>query len=68
MQLRCENKLQGVLEEGIVELKCSSRFCGAKSGVVVIHRFSTESGKLIGTSRFRDTPPVGERSNEHGAR
>lgn len=39
-----------------MELKCSSRFCGAKAGVVVLHRFSTGTGEILGTSRFRDTP------------
>jgi hypothetical protein len=67
VDLRCEHKLLGVLLEpapdGVVELKCSSRFCGARAGVVVLHRFSTETGKLIGTSRFRDTPKVERKSN-----
>lgn len=67
MDLRCDNKLLGVLLEtapgGVVELKCSSRFCGATAGVVVLHRFSTENGHMIGTVRFRDTPKVGRKSN-----
>lgn len=65
--MRCEYKLLGIINKpaigGIVELKCSSRFCGAKAGVVVLHRFSTETGKLLGTSRFRDTPMIERNDN-----
>lgn len=71
MDLRCESKLLGILLEpgsgGVVELKCSSRFCGARAGVVVLHRFSTETGALIGTARFRDTPVI-EREKSNGSR
>lgn len=62
MDLRCPHKLLGVIVApaagGIVELKCGSRFCGARSGVVVLHRFSTEDGRLINTKQFKDTPKV----------
>lgn len=68
MELRCEHKKLGVLLEtglgGVVELKCSSRFCGATAGTVVLHRFSTETGQLIGTARFRDTPRVEGKPHE----
>lgn len=61
-ELRCEHKLLGILlrpaQGGVVELKCSSKFCGAGAGTVVLHRFSTDDGHLIDTRRYRDTPPV----------
>jgi len=53
--LRCEsNKLHGILNDGVIEIKCSSRFCGAGRGVAVIHKFSTRTGMLIATLRFKD--------------
>lgn len=55
--LRCHNGiLFGVLDatENIVTFKCRSNRCGARRGTVVLHRFSTVSGALLGTSRFRD--------------
>jgi len=74
MDMRCEHKLLAIIVTpapgGEIELKCSSRFCGAGAGVVVLHRFSTENGDLIGTSRFRDTPMLERnangRSNRYG--
>jgi hypothetical protein len=58
MDLRCDNKLHGVLitastDEGVVEVKCQSRWCGAGRGVVVLHRFSTQSGKMMETRKYR---------------
>lgn len=55
MDLRCDSKKHGeVHEPAVIEIKCDSRFCGARRGVVVIHRFDTTTGKLIGTSQFRN--------------
>lgn len=48
-----------------MELRCKSQLCGSGNGVIVLHRFSTETGEMIGTVRFRDTPIVGERSKTH---
>jgi hypothetical protein len=52
--LRCDAKKFGELLDGIVEIKCPSRFCGAGAGVIVLHRFDLETGKLLETLRFRD--------------
>lgn len=54
MDLRCQAKKHGELDDGFVEIKCSSRFCGAGPGVVVIHRFDANTGELAGTRRFKD--------------
>jgi hypothetical protein len=51
---------------GIVELKCNSRFCGARSGVVVLHQFSTGDGVLVDTKKYKDTPKIRERTNHNG--
>lgn len=64
MDLRCEAKKHGELDDGYVEIKCSSRFCGAEPGVVVIHRFDATSGELQETLRFKD--PI-QKGNRHAS-
>lgn len=55
MDLRCgSNKLHAVIDDDIVEVRCQSRWCGHKSGVVVIHRFNKNTGELVQTLRFSD--------------
>lgn len=64
MDLRCPNKKHGVVlvpssnEDAVVEIQCRSRWCGAVSGVIVLHRFSTASGVLLETKQYR-SPPIG---------
>lgn len=54
MDLRCEYKRHGiVIAPRMFEVKCDSRLCGARSGVVVLHRFDLETGDLIETIRFK---------------
>lgn len=61
LELRCSAKLHGVLiEEGQIEVKCGSRFCGAKPGVVVIHRFDLHTGG-VETRRYQEPPKPGRR-------
>jgi len=65
MELRCDNKKFGELtDDGYIEVKCSSKFCGAP-GTVVLHRFDPLTGKLIITKRFRDPVPVGNEEVQH---
>lgn len=53
-ELRCPNGIKfGELTEEFIEVKCRSRRCGAKPGVVVIHRFNHQ-GSLIATQHYRD--------------
>lgn len=52
MDLRCEHKKHGEIIEGILEIKCSSRFCGAGNGVVVIHRWDAFNGGRLDDKRF----------------
>lgn len=55
MDLRCSgNKLHGVLDEDVIEFKCSSRFCGAQKGVTVLHRFNKQTGSLVETRKYKD--------------
>jgi hypothetical protein len=37
-----------------LEVKCGSRFCGAGSGVVVLHTIDTQTGAVVETRRFSD--------------
>lgn len=55
MDLRCASKLHGRLdgEKREIEVKCSSRFCGAEPGVVVLHRIHLDSGEVT-TSVYRE--------------
>lgn len=54
MELRCRSKLHGVLDKGLVEVKCRSKWCGAGPGRVVLHRFDTSTGELVETKQFKD--------------
>jgi hypothetical protein len=64
VEVRCESKLWGILiDDGVLEVKCNSAFCGAGKGVVVLHRFSLDDGTLIETKRFKEPG----RSRAHGS-
>lgn len=58
MELRCDNILHGVLQDGLLEVKCRSRFCGSRHGVVIIHQFDPLTGVLVDTKRYKDTPVI----------
>lgn len=66
IKLRCDSKLHGILSPAsdMVEFKCRSVFCGARSGIVVLHQFSTETGEMVGTVRYRQPPVDSERRKE----
>jgi hypothetical protein len=53
--LRCSgNKLHGrVLEGNVFEVACRSQFCGWRRGVVILHRFAIDTGRLIETIQFK---------------
>lgn len=54
-ELRCPSKKHGeIVDHNVVEIKCDSRFCGAGSGTVVLHRFDTVTGEILSTSSYRD--------------
>ena len=71
MDIRCPHKKFAELsEDGLLEIKCQSKFCGAEPGVVVLHRFDAMTGNLVDTKRFRDPGPVAatEEVQVNGAR
>ena len=61
MDLRCPAKKFAELvkpsqDEGFIEVSCPSRFCGRHFSTLVIHRFSTQTGKLLDTMYFKSPP------------
>lgn len=59
IELRCDgNKLFGTLLEpsyGSLEVRCDSRWCGFRSGVVIVrHQFDLRTGEHT-THRFKPT-------------
>ena len=69
MELRCPHKLHGMLlEGGVLEVKCDSKFCGHASGVVVLHRFDVNTGELLETKTFKNPEFGTERSTTNADR
>lgn len=56
IDLRCPGTMHARidLEAKIIEFKCKRRGCGAAPGVVVLHTFALDSGRLLSTRQFRD--------------
>lgn len=55
IEIRCTNRIMfGKLSQGILEVKCKSNRCGARKGNVVLHQFSTITGKLLDTKVYKD--------------
>ena len=52
-KLRCRHTMHGILVDGLVEVKCRHPKCGGP-GVIVLHRFNPQTGKLVKTLRFRE--------------
>lgn len=64
-ELRCPGHLHGLLaDDNRLEVKCSSRRCGAKSGVVVLHYFDLSTGRLVETRKFRDAKLLKTNKNQ----
>lgn len=61
-ELRCESRLHGIsVSPDVLEVKCSSRFCGARPGTVVLHRIDMKTGRLLATDTFRDLSKEGKK-------
>lgn len=57
MELRCEHgKLHGIVEGGIIEVKCRCQEANEKH-MVILHRFNVRTGKLIETKKYKE--PLG---------
>lgn len=66
MDIRCEHKKFAELIDGVLYIKCSSRFC-KEPGVVVIHRWVAATGERLPDQRFRDPLPATTRKKETAA-
>lgn len=65
MDLRCDHKKHGEIIEGVLEIKCSSRFCGAGAGrVVVIHRWDVLTGERLDDRRFAVPTAIARHAKE----
>ena len=65
MDLRCDGgkKFAELIEPGVIEVRCTDRYCGARKGVIVLHRFNVNTGDLIETKRYKNP----ERSKANAA-
>lgn len=68
MDLRCQQKKYAELNvlEGIIEIKCASRFCTGGNAVVVIHRWNAATGEVLKDLRFKN-PNRHRKAKEHGS-
>lgn len=65
-ELRCDKKLHGILvAPNVIEIACDSRYCGARAGVTVLHRFDLRTGELIDTKRFQSPGRRGGNAADH---
>lgn len=67
-ELRCNAKKHGVLLDDVIEVKCDSRFCGAKPGAIILHQFSRETGELVRTNEYREVTSHGSDHNPAAVR
>lgn len=55
MEVRCDNGiLFGIIEDGVLEVRCRSNRCGHEAGTVVLHQFDLKTGEQKGTLQFKD--------------
>lgn len=55
MDLRCDHKLHGRVNHGVLEVMCRSALCGKKPGVVIMHYFNLRTGEMT-TRKYKDSP------------
>lgn len=66
MDLRCPHKKHGEVLEGIVEVRCKSRLCGARPGLIILHQFDISTGEMVGTMKLKD-PNSRKENNANGS-
>lgn len=68
IELRCSNKLHAIVaDDGVIEVRCRSVFCGYTAGTVVLHRFDVHTGQCT-TQRFKDPgKKVNNGADQHSA-
>lgn len=67
LQLRCGSGtlFAEVVETSVIEVRCRNRRCGYEPGVLVLHKFDTNTGVVLGTSRYRDAAELKEEGACH---
>lgn len=55
-EVRCRSRILGIVTENgsLLEIKCSSKLCGAAKGVVVFHYIELSTMNVVETKRFKD--------------
>lgn len=54
-EVRCNSRILGIFTaDGLLEIKCPSRGCGAGKGVVVFHYVNIETGQVVSTKKYQD--------------
>lgn len=67
MDLRCEHKLHGRVNHGVLEVMCRSALCGKRPGVVVMHYFDLRTGEMT-TRKYKEPNPKEGASHALGHR
>ena len=66
LELRCRSKLQGIIKESskgkrLLEVRCKDKWCAERgAGIIVMHYFDLESGKLDHTKKYQDPKFMGK--------
>lgn len=69
-ELRCPSRILAVIierpdeESDLLEVKCSSSFCGAGRGAVVFHYFDLETSELVDTKKYKDAQEAMQRGRQ----
>lgn len=68
IELRCQAKLHGLVigplgQDTIIEVACTSRFCGAEKGVVVRHRLRLNPDQTLACETRRYKSPERRATN-----
>ena len=65
-ELRCASRVHGVIvAPDVLEVRCHSRYCGKRAGVVILHRFEVSTGKLLSTREYK-TIEMQQRRDDDG--
>lgn len=53
-ELRCASRVHGqIVSPDVIEVRCHSRYCGKRAGMVILHRFEISTGKLLDTKEYK---------------
>jgi len=61
--LRCpNNRLHGVLRNGLLEVKCDNKWCTNRKRLVVLHYFDVKTEQMVKTVKYKN-PAISKRDN-----